>query len=69
MAQHVRDGIVDGLEQLNHLLNLLVEQGLVDLGEVAGLQRIEWGVTPQEVPEVPQHALVSEQSLADGPVV
>ncbi len=56
VVEHVGDGAVERLEKLDHLVRLLVEQRLVDLCEVAGLQGVEGRRPLQEAPEGPQQA-------------
>ena len=69
MLEHVRNGVVDGPEQLQHVFGLLIKQRFVDLGEVAGLQGVEWGRVLDELPELPQQGFALHDGLVDGPVV
>ena len=44
MLQHILHRSIKRLEEVEHLLGLLVEEGLVDLGKITSLERIErWG--------------------------
>ncbi len=54
---------------MQHVVRLLVEERLVDLGEIAGLQRIERRGEGQEGPEVGQQLAVLHQGVVDGPVL
>lgn len=69
MSEKVCYGIGYRLQQLYHLLRLLIEERLVDLGKVAGLERIQWGRPFEEVPELPDERFVLYHCLVDGPRV
>ena len=71
VAQHIRHGALDRFEKLDHLLRLSVKQGLVDLCEVASLQRVERDRSCEEEPKLAQEIAAGgfHQRLADGPVV
>jgi hypothetical protein len=67
VLQHVWDHVVEGPEEIEHLLHLAVEQRLVDLGEVASLHGVEGRGLLDVGPELAQRLLVLKDGLGYRP--